>query len=139
MTWTPYREPLYRTLLRTVGIAVVLGGAIAWAAHRLDGWPIASLLVLWISLGGHFVELWFLNWLRPRISSRRAWQVAVRLALWLVGGTGLGLGIAFTARAFGVARAVPWWQTGPILIAVELVAHGALALRRRPNFYDGRG
>lgn len=63
--WQPFREPLRLTLARTVGIAVVVGCVLAVRSGGLARWPVFSLLVLWPALGGHFVELWFLNHLRP--------------------------------------------------------------------------
>src|SRR4051812_46890859 len=88
MTWQPYREPLRTTILRTGTIAVVIGAMLArpWRGDGLSRWPIATLLVLWPALGGHFVELWFLNWLRPRIPETRGVQVLCRFAVWFVGG-----------------------------------------------------
>jgi hypothetical protein len=32
-----------------------------------------------------------------------------------------------------------WWVAGIAFVAVELIAHLALLLRRRPNFYNGAG
>src|SRR5437016_11925087 len=72
--WQPFREPLGATLARTGAIAVVLGAVLAgWRAAAgwrggggLARWRVATGLMLWPALGGHFVELWFLNWLRPR-------------------------------------------------------------------------
>lgn len=141
-TWQVYREPLRATLSRTIGIALVVGGVIAWRYGNLRVWPIAAGLVLWFSLGGHWVELWFLNWLRPRLSRSRIPQVAARLGVWFVGGIGLGLGIVLTMRLFSLDRRVDvpaWWVFGVLFVALELVAHIALAARRRPNFYNGKG
>lgn len=98
--------------------------------------------MLWVSFGGHWVELWFLNWLRPRLSRSRVVQVAARVGTWFVGGVGLGLGIALTMRLSRLTRAVelpPWWVAGVAFIAVELIAHVALAARGRPDFYNGNG
>ena len=141
-TWQVYREPLRATLSRTIGIALVVGGVIAWRYGNLRVWPIAAGLVLWFSLGGHWVELWFLNWLRPRLSRSRIPQVAARLGVWFVGGIGLGLGIVLTMRLFSLDRRVDvpaWWVFGVLFVALELVAHIALSARRRPNFYNGKG
>jgi hypothetical protein len=46
-----------------------------------------------------------------------------------------------TAMALaGIRRhGLAWWLAGLGFIGIELVAHLALLLRRRPNFYDGRG
>src|SRR5580658_1323764 len=73
--WQPYREPLRVTTLRTGMIAIVGGALLArfWGAmgHWPMSWPKAALLILWPSFGGHWVEVWFLNWLRPRLSITR--------------------------------------------------------------------
>src|SRR5438034_11043719 len=107
MTWQPYREPLRVTLLRTGTIAVVVGALLArpWREGGLARWPMATLLVLWPALGGHFVEVWFLNWLRPRLPDARAVQVGARIGVWFVGGIGLALGMRLTAMALGLRPA----------------------------------
>jgi hypothetical protein len=140
--WEPYREPLRTTLLRTGAIALIVGAVLALSRGGLARWPLATLLVLWISFGGHWVELWFLNWLRPRIPAARAVQVAARLGVWFVGGIILALGMGLTARAlagFRPAHWPAWWVGGVGFIGVELVAHLFLQLRGRPSFYNGRG
>ena len=67
--WEPYRKPLRATLMRTGVIALVIGAVLArlWAGPAgLARWPAGALLALWPALGGHVVELWFLNVARPR-------------------------------------------------------------------------
>jgi hypothetical protein len=120
----------------------VVGGVIALRFGRLQAWPIATAGVLWFSFGGHWIELWFLNWLRPRLSPSRVAQIAARIAVWFVGGIGLGIGIAATMQLSRFTRGVdlpPWWVAGLAFIAVEFVAHLPLAVRGRPNFYSGNG
>jgi hypothetical protein len=139
--WTPYDEPLRDTLTRTIGIAVVVGGVLSLRLGGLSRWPLLTTLILWPSFGGHWVDLWFLNWLRPRLSSGRGVQVASRLVVWFIGGMLLGLGMGLTAMAFGVDRpaSLPWWIAGVAFIAIELVAHFVLQLRGRPSFFNGQG
>jgi hypothetical protein len=141
--WQPYCEPLRATLLRTFTIAIILGAALAiWRGSGWAGWPIATLLALWPALGGHFVELWFLNWLRPRLPTARTVQIAARLTTWFLAGIFLALGTNLTAMALHGARPAhwpPWWIVGPAFIAIELIAHVVLQLRCRPSFYNGRG
>ena len=143
LQFQPYREPLRVTLLRTGAIAVVIGGALA---RSLGGrWPIATLIALWPALGGHFVEIFFLNFLRPRLAANRAVRIAARLVVWFVGGVILALAMGLTARAVGVHPA-RWTVPGSALglagvgfIGIELVVHLVLQIIGQPSFYNGRG
>lgn len=143
--WQPYREPLRKTLVRTILIAIVAGTAlVAWAGRsaRPIRWPVAVVLMLWISLGGHWLELWYLNWLRPRLRAAPTTQRVARLGTWFLGGCGLGVGMVLTVRVLGGIRFARWpalWLAGVVFIGVELVAHAALYARGRPNFFTGRG
>jgi hypothetical protein len=140
--WQPFREPLHATLLRTGIIAVVGGGVLARFWGGFARWPMATLLVLWPSFGGHWVEVWFLNWLRPRLSAARRVQVAARVCTWFFGGIGLALGMALTATVpaeFLLAHWPAWWLGGAAFTGIELLAHLGLQLRGRPSFYNGRG
>jgi hypothetical protein len=140
--WQPYREPLRTTILRTGMIAIVVGGVLARFWGGLARWPMATLLVLWPSFGGHWVEIWFLNWLRPRLSIARGVQVAARLAVWFCGGAGLAIGMGLTAMAlagFRPAHWPAWWLGGLAFISIELVTHLVLQLRGQRSFYNGRG
>ena len=112
--WQPYREPLRTTLVRTFAIAVVVGAVLARFWGGLARWPLTTLLVLWPSFGGHWVELWFLSWLRPRLAVARAVQVGARIGVWFIGGTVLALGMALTAMALAGYRPAQWprWWLG---------------------------
>ena len=140
--WQPFHEPLRATLTRTFVIAIVLG---AFFANRLGGlsrWPVASVVMLWPTLGGHLIELWFLNWLRPRLPRDRAVQIAARLLLWFVGGMLLVVAMQLTATALAgtrpIARVAPWIG-GFAFIGIELVVHLVARLRGMRSLYDGRG
>ena len=141
VAWPRFEEPLSHTLRRNLAIALGVGAATAMknGEHRLIA-PVA-LLALWFSLGGHYVEVAFLNGLRRHLPRQRAMQVTARLALWFVGGVLLFLCMAVTSRLLPVRPLhfeACWWG-GLLLIGVELLVHGTLVLRRLPNFYDGRG
>lgn len=139
--WQPYRESMRATLARTITIALVAGTVVArWLGW--SRWPLAVLLMLWPSFGGHWVELWFLNWLRPRIPSARSVQTVARVAVWFIGGIALASGMILTAEIVGGLHRQhrpALWLGGVAFIAVELVAQLALQLRGRPSFYNGRG
>jgi hypothetical protein len=92
--------------------------------------------------GATWVEVWFLNRLRPRISAARGAQVAARVAVWFVGGIGLAVGMGLTAMAsagFRPAHWPAWWLAGLAFIGIELAAHLVLQLRGHPSIYHGRG
>lgn len=138
--WQRVEEPLGRVLRRTVGIALFVGAVFALRTQHLRTLAPMALVALWPSLGGHFVELAFLNGLRSRLPRRRAVQVAARLAVWLLSGVVFYVLMALTARWLPL-RGFPlkwWWLGGPAFVVVELIAHVGLALRGLPNFYDGR-
>jgi hypothetical protein len=98
--------------------------------------------MLWPTLGGHALELWFLNWLRPRLPRDRGVQIAARVVLWFVGGMLFLVAMRLTAAALAgsrpVSRVAPWIG-GLAFIGIELVVHLAARLRGRPSVYDGRG
>lgn len=156
---SPHREPLRQTLARTITIALALGAVLAqWpiggatargaaAGGFLTRWGFATLLALWPSLGGHWVELFFLNVLRPRLpAAARPTQAAIRIATWFVGGALLTLAMNLTAitllNANGIAAHTPTPRLcligGLAFIAIELTVHLILRLRRLPSFYDRR-
>jgi len=54
----------------------------------------------------------------------------------------LGLVMNLTARALAILQLAHWpvwWAAGLAFVAIELAAHLALQLRRRPSFFNGRG
>jgi hypothetical protein len=98
--------------------------------------------MLWPSFGGHWIDLLFLNWLRPRLPAARPIQIAARVAVWLAGGIVLALGARVTALLI-LTRPLGAWSTwamaGAAFIGVELIAHAVLHFRGRPSFYNGLG
>jgi hypothetical protein len=150
----PVCEPLRRTLLRTLLIAMVIAVVLSrpWVGDvggGLTRWLAATLLALWPAFGGHYVELAYLNGLRPRLPASRAVQIAARLATWFVGGAVLTIGMLLTARLLSTVMTGGWlthhpvWKTivagGIAFIAIELIVHVILQLRGAPNFFNGRG
>ena len=135
------QEPLRVTLRRTVAIALIAGAAVASRWGGLARWPLTTTLMLWPSLGGHYVELAYLDIVRPRLAASRAVHVLARIAVWFVGGVLLFIGMRFTATILHRARPLPasaWWIGGVVFIGIELVAHLVLHARGQSSFYGGR-
>lgn len=98
--------------------------------------------MLWPTFGGHWVELWFLNWLRPRLADARTLHVAARLGVWFVGGIVLAIGMYVTAVTLSDAPPMQrpsWWLGGLAFIGLELAVQLFLQLSGRASFYNGRG
>jgi hypothetical protein len=138
--WQRFQEPVHRTLIRNVAIAVGVGAGVALIRRNAMVFLPTATLALWPSLGGHFVELAFLNFIRSRAPASRPSQIAVRVFTWFAGGCLLYVCMVGTARALSLAPLpiafVPY--AGLIFIGVELIAHAVMAARGRPSFYDGR-
>jgi hypothetical protein len=138
-TFQPCREPVRTTLIRTVIIALVI--ALFISRFRLARLAIAFLIALWPSLGGHFVELFFLNFLRFHISPSRPIQIIARLATWFVGGALIALAMQLTAAALTSIQPTraPTLLAGAVgFILLELIVHGVLQILGLRNFYNGR-
>lgn len=150
-----YRESLTATIRRTFTIALVLGtigtivrpGGEQPLAARTYEWLTLVTFVLWISFGGHWVELWYLNWLRMRLISFSGFAlVGVRLLVWLIGGIALFLG-AVTTRALMLRGGLPTESEavvaitygGPMFVAIETVPHFIAYASGRPSFWNGKG
>ena len=136
------REPLRLTLLRTVSIALFAGAVAALWTGRIARWPVLTLLLLWPALGGHWVDLLFLNGVRSRLPRNPVVRRVARLVVWFIGGMLLAVGVRVTAWMLldrPRMALLPWVTAGAAFIAIELVAHAVLQARGRPSFYNGLG
>ena len=151
----PCRESMGRTLARAGAIALV-GASVAIlvrlrhvpaSAAEWRRWAGLAVFVAWISFGGHWVEVTYLNGIRPRMAR---WSdgalVLLRLVAWLVGGAMLFVGAAVSASLIITRQAPPvgWvlnaplWG-GPLFVAIEMLVHLYLLVRGRASFWNGRG
>jgi hypothetical protein len=138
----PYVESLRATLTRTIAIAAVAAVIVSTWSGGLRRWPILFMIMMWPAFGGHWIDLFFLNWLRQRLPPATTVQRVARLTLWFGGGIVLAIGARMTAtRLMGgpPARWPTWEIAGAGFVAIELIAHAVLHLRGRPSFYDGKG
>ena len=137
----PFSEPWHTTALRTGSLALAVGAAVGLRERRLAVVLPATLLALWFTLGGHFIELLFRNRLRQHLSGQPGLQALARVAYWFVGGAILFEGAIATRALLASQMAVPlsWWQAGIGFVVVELLIHLGLRARGQPSLYDGRG
>ena len=146
----PIQEPLRETALRALRIAIIVGSICALVRHRgrvlaphaITTWVVTALLGLWIAFAGHWVEVFYLNWLRQRLPRERPAQIMARLAFWFLGGIAITGGMALVRPVEATLRLqfAPWWASGILFIGLELFVHMfALQLRGKPSFYNGKG
>jgi hypothetical protein len=135
-------EPLWRALRRSLIIAMVVAAGFAAFKHEFRVFLPVLLLALWPSLGGHFVEVAFANFISARIAPTHSVQVVARLLVWFVGGAILYLCMFGTAVILLLPiRPFPlrlWWCGGLAFIIFELVLHAFLASRGNSHFYRPR-
>lgn len=136
----PFSEPWRTTALRTGSIALGVGLGVGLYQRHLAVVPLVTLLALWFTLGGHYVELLFRNRLGPLLPSPGSRALA-RLGYWFLGGSVLYVLALATRAIFTGQRAVswPWWTGGVLFVAGELLIHLLMRVRQQPSFYDGRG
>ena len=138
--WEPFAESWRITALRTGSIAVVIGMGVGLYERQLAAVPRVTLVALWFTLGGHFLEVLFRNQLSRRIGGQPM-QAVARLAYWFAGGSALYAGAlatlaALTGRGSGQW---PWWAGGVGFVGVELLIHQLLRARGQASFYNGLG
>src|SRR5207237_660529 len=97
-----YEEPFRHTLARNLTLAAVVGVVVAFLRRDVKLLLPVTTLALWFTLGGHYVELVFLNRIRDRLPRRRLPRALVRLLVWSCGGALLYECMAVTAWTLSV-------------------------------------
>lgn len=137
----PFTEPWRTTALRTGSLALAVGVIVGLRQRHFGVVPVVTLLALWFTLGGHFVEVLFRNRLGRYISGPPAIHALCRVGYWFLGGVVLFAGALATRALLAARMPIPfsWWQAGMGFVGVELLVHLGLRARGQPNVYDGRG
>ena len=136
----PFSEPWHVTALRTGSLALAVGVGTGVYKRQLPLVPLVTVLALWFTLGGHYLELAFRNQLSTRIGSH-PWRTIARLAYWFAAGSVLYVGAraTFASLTGRSLRAWPWWAAGVGFIAAELGIHLLVRARKLDSFYNGLG
>lgn len=142
-----FEEPLRNTLIRTGIIAIGIASFRIFRSGNLTPFPTALYLTmilanLWFTFGGHWVEIFYRNYLVLYLPVIRFVQVLVRLAVWFIGGSLLAVGMQATWILLQGTppSAPPWWLSGIAFIVVELIVHWLLLhARGKASIYNGKG
>jgi hypothetical protein len=137
----PFSEPWHKTAARAGLLALAIGLGVGAVRHRPGLILPVTLFALWFTLGGHFLEVFFLNHLRRYLGPATRIQLPVRLLYWFVGGSliyGAALVTMWVLPQLHLPDA-PWWLVGLAFLAMELLMHGLMAMRSKGSAYSGRG
>jgi hypothetical protein len=155
-------EPLRATLLRTVPLALLIGTIATLSVRGMPvnpadwkGWLARVAAALWITFGGHYVELLYLRRVLPRFAadeeptsiSRWFMRLGARCAVWVIGGALLWIGGMTTYTLIMSARLLHPQELPQIalqgalgLVVIELLGiHVAMTLIGRPSIWLRRG
>ena len=151
-------EPLRATLLRTVPVALIIGTVATLLLRGMPiyaedwrGWLARVAAALWITLGGHYVELLYLHRVLPRVAadqesqniSRWFVRLGTRCMVWAIGGAALWIGGMATYLLITNARLPQPAELPAIvlqgalgLIIIELLGvHVILTIIGRPSVW----
>jgi hypothetical protein len=157
-------ESLRATLLRTVPLALLIGTIATLSVRGMPvnaadwkGWTARVAAALWITFGGHYIELLYLRGVLPYIAtdqepsniSRWFVRLGARCAVWATGGAVLWIGGMTTYVLIMSARLLRPQELPLIalqgalgLVIIELLGvHVAMTLIGRPSVWlrrDGR-
>jgi hypothetical protein len=136
-----FSEPLRNTVLRTGSIAVAIGLGVGLYLRRPAAVPVATIVALWFTLGGHVAELLFRNGLGAKLGSDVPAYLLARVVYWFAAGSAL-FAVAWATLGMLSDRPRPpwpWWIGGTGFVVAELLVHLGMRWRGEPSVYDGRG
>ena len=141
-----YKEKIKNTLIRNFLIALLIG--LIFTFVQFDNFndvttkqlTINIISIFWISFGGHWIDILYLNYLRFQLPKKRHIETTTRLLWWYLGGTLLFTAVSITQNAFNSVTMIPLisWYYGIIFILIEFVAHGIMQLVRKESFWNGK-
>jgi uncharacterized membrane protein len=133
------KEPLSTTVLRTFSVAALVATIISIRTQTASIWTAQFCVVLWVSFGGHWLELFYINTLKKKLP-KIDWPF--RLVFWFACGVLLSFPMNLTRDMMegNLSDKPEWWAFGLGFIAVELLVH-ALFLQSRglPSVYNCKG
>lgn len=141
-----FKEAFSKTLIRTVITATIIA-AILFFAHAFpsgDQTKLNLLIMIWlmvyiIVLGGHLLELIFINYLKFVLPKNIILLYVIRIAYWFLCAIPLIFGAGLIHNLF-VHKNGPMvydYTFGVFYIGIELFMHAMMQIRFRKSFYNG--
>jgi hypothetical protein len=136
-----FREPPRNTVLRTGSLALAIGLGVGLYLRRPAAVPVATIVALWFTLGGHFAEVLFRNRLAINLGASVPAYLLARVLYWFAAGSALFAGALATLAVLSdrPGHPWPWWIGGTGFVVAELAVHLVMRLRGEASVYNGGG
>ena len=135
-------------LLRCIIVAILIGTLFtinlytSKPLHPLTIWAANVVGLFWMTFGGHWLELVYVNFIANRFHTQFM-QRLVRITLWFTVGGLIVLASSWTRTLFGfgafAVRPLNWEIAGLFFILVQLVIHTVYYLFKQPSFWTHDG
>ena len=139
-------ESFIQTIMRTIITATIIAsiltlfGIIPYTGNsKLAAFGIMWLAVYCIVFGGHWLELFFINYVKFIIPGNILLLYSVRIFYWFFSAIPLfalaNLAINLTSEKTMLMG--KWWTLGLIYIGIQLIINAIMQLRMKKSFYNG--
>jgi hypothetical protein len=139
-------EPLIKTVIRTILTATIIAG-ILYLAHvfpydgksKLTLFAMIWLVVFCIVIGGHWLELLFINSIKFALPKNILLLYFTRIVYWFLCAVPLFFCTNFIMHVFlyDGLRLSHWFTFGIFYIGIELLMHAIMQIRYKKSFYNG--
>jgi len=139
-------ESLNQTVIRTILTTTIIAG-ILYLAHLFphDGksnltlFEMIWLVVFCIVVGGHWLELLFINRIKFALPKNILLLYFIRIVYWFLCAVPLFFAINFIMGLFlyDGLRLSHWWTFGIFYIGIELLMYAIMQIRYKKSFYNG--
>ena len=141
-----FHEPILHVLLRTSLTAVILASIFNYKelfagdfSSKMKLLGIESAATMCFVFGGHWLEIFFINFLKNYLPKNLFVLYPVRIAYWYISAIPLYFLYHYvsnflTGKNYEIGN---WWMIGITYIFIEMVMYGILFLLMRKSFWNG--
>jgi len=139
-------ESFVQTLIRTILTTTIIAVIINWLHLFPSGGKSKLILfeIIWsavfcIVLGGHWLELVFINRIKFALPKNILLLYFIRIVYWFLCSIPLFLMANLITNLFSYKAGVPghWWTFGFLYIGIQLLMHIIMHIRFKKSFYNG--
>ncbi len=138
----PFTQIITGSIVTTTVIAaiLVLTGIFPW--HEKTKFEIFGIIwpaIFCIVFGGHWLELFFVNYLKFVLPQNIFLLYIVRIGYWFLCSIPLFLLASFVIQLLtnDQKQLGHWWAFGFLYIGIEMLMYGIMQVRSKKSFYNG--